>query len=51
VLFYWKPYALMFSWIAPLLVLLIVLSMAIKVFEVTAYLRSVPPEPSPPLPP
>lgn len=51
VLFNWKPYALVFSWIAPLLVLLIVLSMAIKVFEVTAYLRSVPPEPSPPLPP
>lgn len=49
VLFYWKPYALMFSWIAPLLVLLIVLSMAIKVFEVTAYLRSIPPEPNPPL--
>jgi hypothetical protein len=44
VLFYWKPYAMMFSWIAPLLILLVVLSMVIRVFEVTAYLRAVPPE-------
>lgn len=49
VLFGWKPYVMMFSWIAPLLVLLVVLSMAIRIFEVTAYLRAVPLEPSPPL--
>ncbi len=38
-LLYWKPYAMLFAWLAPLLILLIIVGMTIQLIQVNVYIQ------------